>query len=442
MNQAAQAMPRESGADPEGLDARLAPEQLAARRVWLSHLRGTPDPDEPGLTNSQWSSLVEEADRHHLTPLTYRLLEDGPFADRPPAALRARLRSSYELAAFRNAVLLRRTEEYAAALHRVGIPVILLKGIHLCRYVYPEPALRPMADVDLLVPRDRLAQVEQLFLDAGFGPVPRPDVEQFCTWSNHLAKLYKEGAPVLEVHWTIERPTAPFLIDLEGLWARARPVKLGGARVHVLATEDLLLHLSLHASYHHRFDWSALRGLVDIDRVVAHCPVDWKALAERANAWGAAAFVYTTLRLTRELLGTPVPPSCFDSLRHEPDDEAVVELARQHVLSLELELPTAYLELADKPGLRERWRLIRHRVFLPRETLERLYGQGDEGVLVYSSYLRRVIDLLGRRGRLLLQALLRTKTVHFALVREANRRRIEGWVNDRAHRRSPPASGR
>jgi hypothetical protein len=33
-----------------------------------------------------------------------------------------------------------------------GIPVILLKGCYLGRFVYKDPALRPMDDVDVLVP--------------------------------------------------------------------------------------------------------------------------------------------------------------------------------------------------------------------------------------------------------------------------------------------------
>jgi hypothetical protein len=208
----------------------------------------------------------------------------------------------------------------------------------------------------------------------------------------------------------------------------------------LLAPEDLLLHLCLHESYHHRFDWSALRGLLDIRTVLERHPeVDWQVLAERANAWGggAAGFVYATFRLARELLGAPVPDRALELLAHEPADDAIVELAQQNILSPELVLPEPYLEVADQSGIR-RWRFIWNKVFLPRESLERMYGVHSASPIPVTSYFRRIVDLLGRRGKLLLQSLFRTRRVRSALRREANRKRIEGWVSRRAQGGAAP----
>ncbi len=413
-----------------GGDASLSPAQLAARRVWLAVLRSQAGSQDARLDFSQWTFLADEALRYQLGGLTYRLLADGPLAERVPATVQTRLRAQYVDAAVQNAVLLRETRQIAAALSANGIPVILLKGVHLCRFVYAEPALRSMADLDVMVPRDRLVAAERVFLDLGFGPVPRPDVDEFCTRWNHLAKLYKKGAPVVELHWSIERPTSPFRIDLAGLWSRARPATLEGVPVYLLAPEDLLLHVALHGSYHHGFNWSALKTLVDLDVVVAKHgrELDWAMLAQRANVWGVSGFVYTALRLAGTILNTPIPAAVLEALQHEPGDEAVVELAERHVLSSHLELPETYLKLAGDRGLRGRWKLVRHAVFLPRESMERLYGPRHGAAALFPSSLRRVVDLLGRRGRLLLQALLKTKTLHSALEREANRDRIKSWV--------------
>jgi hypothetical protein len=413
-----------------GSDPALSSAQLAARGVWLAVLRQQAASVTAQLDFGQWNFLADEALRYQLGGLTYRLLTDGPLAERVPGPVQQRLRAQYVDSAVQNAVYLRGTRGIAAALTGAGIPVLLLKGVHLCRFVYAEPALRSMADVDLMVPRDRLAEAERIVLALGYGPVPRPDLEEFCSRWHHLAKLYKPGAPVLEVHWTIERPVSPFRIDLAGLWSRARPAILEGVPVLLLAPEDLLLHVALHGSYHHGFNWSALKGVVDLDVVVAKhgAELDWDALAERANAWGVSGFIYTALRLATTILHTPVPAPVFDALRHEPADDAVVELARRHVLSTHLELPETYLALARDRGLRGRWKLLRHAVFLPREAMERLYGPRRGAAALYPSFLRRVVDLLGRRSRLLFQALLKTKTLHSALEREANRDQIKSWV--------------
>lgn len=408
----------------------------AAQRLWLAHLRGDVSPRQPAPTVRQWAYLEDEAARHELHGLTYRLLSDGPLAGQVPRELDGRLRSAYVDTATRNALAFRHISHMAKDLAATGIEVMLLKGVHLARFVYAEPGLRNMADVDIMVRRPHLAEAEQVFLARGFGPVPRPDIEEFCTRSNHLARLFKDGAPVVEVHWSIERPTSPFPIDPDGLWARSRGTTLGGVPFRLLSPEDLLLHLSLHESYHHRFDRSALKGMVDIHAVVArHAKeIDWQALTERARLWGASGFVYTTLRLAVEILGTPVPATVFDALPHRRADEKVIDVARRYILVPRPVLPRPYLELVRSRTLRERWRLLVGNVFLSRQDMERVYGLDRGTPLVYACYGRRLASLLLRRSGLLLRALMGSRDLSAPLDREEDRLRIEDWVGGRAPR--------
>jgi Uncharacterised nucleotidyltransferase len=416
-------------------------EEQVAREAWFALLRGSAATHAAKPAGDEWSLLAEEAVRHELGSLTYRLVSDSPWAADVPAEVQQRLRALYLKSAVRNAVLLRQTTEAAAALGRLGIPVMLLKGIHLCRFVYPEPALRVMADVDLMVPRDRLARAEQMFLERGFGPLPRADIEERCSWSNHLAKLQKEGAPVYELHWGIERPTSPFKIDLDGLWSRARKAALDDSEIHLLGPEDLLLHLAIHGSYHHGFDRAGLKALIDVNAVVKKHggEIDWRVLAERANQWEASGFAYTTLRLAREILGTPVPEETLDSLVHRPEDEEVVEVASRFVLVPEVRLTKPYLALAGSPRLKERVAVVARAVFLPRQAMERAYHLKPGSLLLYPAYLWRLGDLLVRRGRLALSSLFRTRAVHPALERRDDKAVIASWVGRRAGGQTPSA---
>lgn len=400
-----------------------------ADRVWRAHLRGEAAGLAPTrLAERQWDDVANLACRHQLGALTYRLVTDGPLGESVTAAARERLRSVYVQSAVRNALFFRGTARAAAALREAGIPVLLLKGVHLARFVYPEPALRTMADVDLMVPRDRLAQAEQVLLDLGYGPTPRPDPVAFCAWSNHLAKLYLDGAPVVELHWTIERPTSPFRIDLDGLWARSRPVELEGVEVRVLAPEDLLLHLVLHVSYHHGFERSALKALVDVDAVArGRGPgLDWAILVQRANAWGASRFAYTTLRLANELLGTGVPGAILDALRHEPADEELVATSRPYILAPQSGADAAFSELARARGLAWLRLSLRH-AFPPPRQMEAIYGLPPKSPLVFPYYVRRLVELGFRRSSRLLATLFGARTRREAHDHEAARRAIERW---------------
>ncbi|MDQ3517888.1 MAG: nucleotidyltransferase family protein [Gemmatimonadota bacterium] len=423
---------RETVAADAGWEGHDVKDKLAAQRVWIAHLRGEVGPNLPALTDRQWACLAEEAMRHRLRGLTYRRVADGPLADQVPSHVRDKLRSSYVDGASRNALFFRQTAQMARELAARGIPLMLLKGMHLSRFVYAEPGLRSMADVDVMVRREHLAEAEQVYIERGFGPLPRPDLEQFCTWSNHLAKMHKVGAPVVELHWSIEKPANPFSIDHDGLWARSRAASLEGALVHILSPEDLLLHLALHGTYHHRLDHAALKGLMDVDAVIAkHAnDIDWQVLTERARAWGASGFVYSTFRLATEILGTPFPPSTLRSLPHQRADDDVVDVARRFILMPRLELPKVYVELAQSHNFRQRSMLVLRNIFLPRERMERVYELRTGTPLVYAYYGIRLADLVKKRSVELFRALFVTRGMQHTLDREEERLRIVKWVKD------------
>jgi hypothetical protein len=413
---------------PGDPDSGEIPGALTGQRLWLTLLRNRLASVERA-TAAEWAAVADEATRHHLRGLTYRRLADSPLAPQVPRDVLEGLRSFYVATATRNALHFRQTSQIVKDLGRREIPVLLLKGIHLARFVYAEPGLRSMHDVDLMVPRERLAEAEQVFLGQGFGPLPRPDLAARCTWSNHLAKLEKTGAPVVELHWSIERPTSPFRVNLDALWDRSRSATLDGAPVRLLCPEDLLLHLALHLSYHHRFERAALKGLVDLASVVAAHgeELDWDALVDRARSWGASGYLYTSLRLTEMILSAPIPARVLAALPHSAADEAIVPVAERYILSLRAALPAVYLELA-RSGSPGNWlRRLASAVLLPRARMEELYGLRPGTARVYPYYFLRLIGLIRKRGVLLLHALLGTRTMQRTLDHDQDRHRLEQW---------------
>ena len=424
---------------PKARGAAL-PGEGGAQELWLAHLRGKVTPGLPALSDDEWSWLAEEASRHQLRGLTYRLLADGPFAGQVPVQVRDRLRTAYVDTATRNAWFFRQTSLIVRELDRHGIQVMLLKGVHLARFVYTEPALRSMADVDIMVSREQLPEAERVLLDLGFGPRPRPDLAERCTWSNHLDKLEKEGAPVVELHWHIERPRSAFSIDLAGLWQRSQPATLDGAPVRLLAPEDLVLHLVLHASYHHRFDRSALKAIVDINAVILRYgeAFRWPLLVERAIEWKASGFVYTTLRLAADILDSPVPEPVLRTLPYERADEEMVAVARRFIMMPRAEVPKVFVKLARSQTLVERFRLIVRGVFLTRHQMEMSYGLRPGSPRVYWYYLARPATLLLKRSSLLFRALLQPRALGPHLDLDEDRLRLQRWAKDPPGRPTDP----
>lgn len=60
----------------------------------------------------------------------------------------------------------------------LGVPVTLLKGISISDQYWPAPHLRPMGDVDVLLPEAEAARVEAALRERGFAPMPHFDLDE------------------------------------------------------------------------------------------------------------------------------------------------------------------------------------------------------------------------------------------------------------------------
>jgi len=92
-----------------------------------------------------------------------------------PKKFRERWAEAYYAAAARSALLSREMDRLLAALHEADIPAILLKGAILAENLYPNPALRPMSDLDILVPHDRVLDAREVLERLGYRalhPIP------------------------------------------------------------------------------------------------------------------------------------------------------------------------------------------------------------------------------------------------------------------------------
>jgi hypothetical protein len=151
--------------------ARVELETPVARRI-AETLRGP----------LAWDAIVAHAELHGVAPLLHHHLGGhlgrdltgqgagpaGPAAI-PPWARQRLLRLSHR-AAYRN---LGFAEALAGVLDRLaeaGVPAVVLKGLSLVELVYGSPSLRPLIDLNLLVPRDRVETAAALLADRGYVP--------------------------------------------------------------------------------------------------------------------------------------------------------------------------------------------------------------------------------------------------------------------------------
>ena len=274
----------------------------------------------------------------------------------------------------RQAVLRRLSHALAAA----GIPFVVLKGAALAHLAYPEPALRPMGDIDLWTRPEFLDRTAEVLIAIGIPYSSRMEVRRAAAnpMEQDTSRVFEAtgASVVVELHGELRsmRDVAPAWAD--AAWTRAAPRDLGGVSARVLHAEDMLTHLAVHASAHHHFEMG-LRPLLDIslwlEREGGAC--DWPALTERWCREGCFTWCYLTLTLAKELLAAPVPAALFESVVPPPGFAELRELARSQVLDSASSLPPTLAKLATTETAAGRGRWLLHR-------LTTWYWQGPPGV--------------------------------------------------------------
>jgi len=196
------------------------------------------------------------------------------------------------------------------ALAGTGVPIVLLKGAAYLHAGLAAARGREFSDVDLLVPRASLGEVESALLREGWEmeKLSVHDERYYREWSHELPPLAhpKRHVP-LDVHHNILPPTGRLRPDPRLLLEAAVPVADDSLRV--LRPADMVLHSACHlvqSGEHHK----SLRDLGDVDALLRQfgaSPGFDDELAARAAALGVERPLFYALRFVAKLLGTPVP---------------------------------------------------------------------------------------------------------------------------------------
>lgn len=263
------------------------------------------------LRMPEWDLLLRQATAANLTVSLYYLAEEhGLLAQIPEQPLQHLLWGRALGERHRQAVSFE-VAKVGAALADAGVPLILLKGAAYLIAGLPPGAGRLFSDIDILVPKARLAEVEGVLILHGWAGTKLDDYDQryYRQWMHELPPMqHMHRQSVLDVHHAILPETAAVRPDPDKLRAASQQLS-GMPGVHVLAPVDMVLHSAVHLFYDGEYD-KGLRDLLDLHRLLQHfgaTPGFWEALPRRAHELELARPLFYALRYTQWLLETPVP---------------------------------------------------------------------------------------------------------------------------------------
>jgi hypothetical protein len=353
------------------------------------------------LGDPEWEALLGLSRRLDVAPLLYQRLQAGGADTATPPAVGRVLRECYLATAASNLRFYRELQALLGALRAAGVRVMVLKGAFLAEVVYRNVALRPLGDLDLLVPVEELDKAVECLRARGYHCLRPFDVEVHARVRDQLPGFFRTGAAAMvDLHYGVAAPRPGHAVDVQGLWERCVPARVAGTEVLSLCPEDLLLHLCGHLAYQHEFAFG-LRPLCDIAATVEHYGADlrWEALIARAGEWRWQRGVYLALLCARDLVGAPVPSEVLEAMRPAGPDADLRQAARALIVQgppLEgAGIPaTRFAHMWQQTGLGGRLRLALHYVLVSKESLAGQYGVPARSPRIYFCYGLRLRDLL------------------------------------------------
>lgn len=271
------------------------------------------DPVAAGATAWQcWREAVEFDQVDHgstrLLPLVYRNLGAEAF----DSEVAGRLKGLYRRSWSHNQLIFKRAAEAIAVLEGAGIETLVTKGASLALLSYGDVGVRPMDDVDVLVPLDQATEAIDALSVAGW----KPDHEDPAAWTrvHHSLGFAGPDRGEVDLHWfSLWQPASD-----EQLWRASVPLKLSGVATRAPCPADQLLLACVHGT-----PWSPLppfRWIADAITVIRSAAeqLEWDRFVSEAERRQVTVAAAAALDYLHGEFGAAVPSPVLDRLRAAP----------------------------------------------------------------------------------------------------------------------------
>ena len=273
---------------------------------------GLLDDDRAVTAFRTWRKTVSlDAEFHYgslrLLPLVYHNMQRRGIGD----PLMGRLKGVYRRAWYETHQLFHRVQPPVAQLAAAGIDMLLLKGAALVLSYYQNHALRPMADVDLVIPRTRLDEALSILARLGWRFAREPDRDMIRF--HHALQCFGPDGGEIDLHWRVTYEISEE--DDDSFRDTAEPVVFMGTTVRQLDATHLLFQVIVHG-----VRWNLetpIRWIPDALAILRarSRDIDWKLLQTLAEKHRLSFRLGLGHNYLTDTFGAPVPSSVLERFR-------------------------------------------------------------------------------------------------------------------------------
>lgn len=238
-----------------------------------------------------------DAGSFRLLPLLYRNLTSQGCDPEELGKLKGIFRQSW----CRHQVGLHALAGVLRALQDAGVETIVLKGAALALLCYRDPGVRPMKDLDVLVPPARRTEADDAVQRQGWRPLAMVDPDAIA--ERHYSAA---GGKELDIHHYL-LPYDRYTGADDSLWSAAVPLEIEGVVSRALAPADQLFHVLVHG-----VAWNQVpqvRWVADAVTVIrsAATRLDWDRVLEQTTRRSFVPAVRSGLDYLRRTFEVDVP---------------------------------------------------------------------------------------------------------------------------------------
>jgi hypothetical protein len=202
-------------------------------------------------------------------------------------------------------------------------PLTLLKGISVCDQYYPEPHLRAMRDIDLLVERDAINEVETVLRKLGYRQRSDAPARFYDTHHHSAPFVHAQKGIWVEVHRRLFPLRGKLGYDAifspEHVQSQLVASKFQGKRVYRLSNELQVVYMASH--WASTFD--VVGGavvLLDMIFLLMNCDqqLNWHRIVKWLYGSTAATHLYLLLTYLSKYNIINIAPELFDRIRGKP----------------------------------------------------------------------------------------------------------------------------
>jgi hypothetical protein len=258
-------------------------------------------PEQALLAWSRLRQLTDDLDvtddaTFRMLPMAYRNLRSAGLDDAELALLRGVYRQFW----LKTRITLRTAHTVLPLLRSAGVEPVALKGLGLLATAYPEAAMRPMHDLDFLLPTESFRTALEALTAAGWSPL-RGSAKSYFKRLRTFHALPVKGPDGIEIdlHRHMLEENCYQGAD-DRLFERLRQGTVDGLPVTTLSTEDHLINACVHGV---RWDPTPpLRWVLDCVMNVraAGDALDWAYVEDEASRRGVTLAMAAALNFARD----------------------------------------------------------------------------------------------------------------------------------------------